>query len=82
MAKIIKQLKEEVITQKVIGFVCDRCEKDILKQSLRTDDFEINYKFGYGTEHDGTSIVAAICDDCLYEIVKKEIPHAVIKEGI
>lgn len=65
--------------QEPIGFVCDRCLETISKNSFRTDNFEINYSFGYGTGNDGTTVSACICDDCLMKIIEKEVPHARIK---
>lgn len=81
MSKIIKTEIKTHTEETVIGFVCDRCEQTIDNNTARTDSFEINYSCGYGTEYDGTSIEATICDKCLIDIVKKEIPKAVIKES-
>lgn len=81
MPKILKT--EKVVVEKSVdaGFVCDRCEEVIDKQNcLRTDNFEINYTFGYGTKYDCTQVSATICDNCLIDIIVKEVPNAKIGE--
>lgn len=61
-----------------IGIICDRCGTEILWK-LRTDNFIIDYHCGYGTKYDGDKIEFQICDSCLVDIVKKEIPKAIMK---
>lgn len=80
MPKILKT--EKVVVEKSVdtGFICDRCDTQIDKHSTRTDNFEINYTFGYGTKYDCTQVSATICDNCLMDIILKEIPNADIKE--
>lgn len=74
------KLYTDTVAKKVSGFECDRCGKHIdYDTSSRTDDFCLDYTFGYGTEHDTTIVEADICDNCLIEIVRKEIPNARIK---
>lgn len=62
-----------------VGFICDRCGTEVL-QNCRTDDFQVDYTCGYGTDLDNTCISFQICDTCLHEIVEKEIPKAIIKQ--
>lgn len=79
MGKLTK--KKTIIIEKEYGFCCDRCGEIIdYSNSTRTDSFKIDYSFGYGTEYDGDSIVAYICDNCLIDIVKKEIPNAIVNK--
>ena len=74
------KLYTDTVAKIVSGFECDRCGKHIdYGSSTRTDDFHLEYVFGYGTEHDSTCIEADICDYCLFDIVKKEVPNARIK---
>lgn len=67
-----------------VGFICDRCgtviDHSVSGNGARTDDFSVNYNFGYGTKLDLTTVSFQICDLCLYEIVEKEIPKAIIKQ--
>lgn len=76
------KLKDIVTVEKVeeIGFVCDCCDEEILLGNLRTDDFSIDYTCGYGTTTDGTRIVADICDKCIVDIIKKNVPKAQITQ--
>lgn len=76
MGKIYK--KKQTTYNECIGFVCDRCKKTIEKGGFRTDNFSIDYTCGYGTPYDMTQIEATICDECLVDIIKKEIPGAKI----
>ena len=71
--KIVKEVTK--LEKQTIGFVCDRCGTEINsdKNFHRTDDFQLKYSFGYGTEYDGDRIELDICDYCLVDIVKKEI---------
>lgn len=67
-------------TRKIeVGFVCDRCGDKVLYDSHRTDNFRINYEAGYGTTNDGTRICADVCDNCIVEIFKKEIPKSITR---
>lgn len=73
------KLYEDKIVEdkKLVGFVCDKCGETISYGTSRTDDFSINYGCGYGTENDGTYIKADVCDICIVEIFKKEIPTSI-----
>ena len=55
------------------GIVCDKCGSEHEKG---TDDFHVEYTFGYGTEHDGDTVKFALCDPCLIKIVRENIPKA------
>ena len=78
MVKILKEVTET--KKEVIGFKCDKCGTEITCESkfLRTDNFSLDYTCGYGTEHDMTRITADICDPCLVELIRKEVPNAKI----
>lgn len=76
MVDIIELKTETTTVEKKIGFLCDSCNDKILFNSLRTDNFKISYGCGYGTEHDGTHIEVNLCDNCLVELIKNNIPKA------
>jgi len=57
----------------VMPMICDVCQKDT---KGRSDNFQIDYEFGYGSEHDGDRVQAAICDDCLADLIKSHVPAA------
>ena len=42
-----------VLQQVIIGMICDVCQKDT---GGRSDNFQIDYVFGYGSEHDGDRV--------------------------
>ena len=55
------------------GMVCDVCGEAYAGGSY---DFVLEYNFGYGTHYDGSSVKAAICDSCLYNLIKTHVHNA------
>jgi len=62
-----------VLQQVTIGLICDVCRKDT---EGRSDHFEIDHVFGYDSKHDGDRVQAAICDDCLADLITSHVPSA------
>ncbi len=57
----------------LVGIICDICEKE---DRNFCNDFVLRHTFGYGSRIDGNSVEAAICDDCLEKLIRKNIPKA------
>ncbi len=75
MKKYEKQIKER---NELINIVCDKCLKNIDKNSIKCDDGEIcdffsgvsvSVEAGYGSKFDGNTEID-LCDDCFSEIAK------------
>lgn len=66
-------ITRKTVTHKVVGIVCDRCGK---RDEDRLNDFILRQTFGYDSAADMSSVEAAICDDCLIDIVLEMVPNA------
>lgn len=66
-------ITEKVVTEKVTGLICDRCGKH---DHNGFNDFNLEHTFGFDSSADEFSVEAAICDDCLIDIMLEMVPHA------
>lgn len=71
-------IKEAKLVEKITGMICDRCGKEDY-HGFGTFHCQ-PYTFGYESRLDTISVYFSICDNCLIEIVLKEIPDAVFRE--
>ncbi len=55
------------------GMLCDVCGKS---DASGCNDFVLKHIFGYGSLIDGNRVEAAICDNCLENIIRTNIPGA------
>jgi hypothetical protein len=66
-----------IYTQKIVntvtGLICDNCG---LVDEKGFNDFHINYRFGYGTPLDTANVEFSLCDNCVIDLVTKNIPNA------
>ncbi len=60
-------------TEVVVGMKCDVCGK---VDENGFNDFVLRHTFGFDSAHDMESVEAAICDDCLYDLIKAHVPGA------
>jgi len=55
------------------GMVCDACG---MTDTSGCNDFVLKHTFGYGSNIDGGSVQAAVCDRCLENIIRNYLPTA------
>ncbi len=56
------------------GTVCDGCG---MEDNDGCNDFVLKHTFGYGSNIDGESVEAAVCDKCLENIIRNNLPSAI-----
>lgn len=71
-----KKIKQEMIIEKCVSLICDKCKKEYLCDSsddtLEIQEFlHINFVGGYVSVFgDGSRVSADICQHCLHEMIK------------
>lgn len=70
MPKITKTVESTVAT----GMVCDVCSK---RDENHFNDFSLGHTFGFDSSADSYHVEAAVCDDCLIDIILEKISGAV-----
>lgn len=83
-----KKVKKEMIIEKCVSYICDKCGKEYLCDGgsemdiLEIEEFlHIDFIGGYGSVFgDGSRVSADICQHCLREMIKDFA--TVIFEGI
>ena len=70
-------LTRRKMVQVAYGIRCDRC---CLVDENHFNDFTLNHTLGYASVSDMTSVQAALCDDCLVEIILTAVPAAVFTD--
>lgn len=66
-------ITEDIIVNQVVGLICDKCG---VEDYDGFNNFFVEHVFGFGSKIDGDKVSFALCDECLEEIAKKEIPKA------
>ncbi len=55
------------------AFYCNKCGIQFTPDDCFQNPFAVNYKFGYGSEHDGEELGYCLCPKCLDEEVNRLI---------
>jgi hypothetical protein len=58
------------------GYACDKCGET---SEFNDEGFSIHHTCGYWSKHDMTVIDCILCDNCLYDLIKDNIPNAKFK---
>jgi hypothetical protein len=76
----VRYEKKRISQNVPVGMTCDCCGKEFCEQGMQINDFRLQHTFGYGSAIDMTSVSAAICDECLFDIVVEKLPGAVFTD--